>query len=204
MNTINPYDFIHVGLLIRLLRHCAAFSVQGVIGESKRLIGMLKKIDFAVSRSSATSDARAGLTTLLSDLEKETDKARKVNTAEQKRFEEVIAILENMVYAEALTKRLYQLSSDRFNLEALLDKPHLMFSSGVFHRLPAIARQDLSSAFQCLAFDQPTATAFHVLRATEAVLKAYYLTVIKRNRLEMPMWATCWMLLQSGAGQMEH
>jgi hypothetical protein len=162
--------------------------LDGVIAESEKLIAILEKIDFRVSHSSATSGSHSGLTALLKDLKKEADKTRKVNTAEQERFEEVIRVLEDMVFAEALTKRIYLLSSERFNLEALLDKPQLMFSSSVFQRLPAIARQDLSGAFQCLAFDQPTATAFHVLRATEAVIKAYYLVVVKRGRLETPMW----------------
>jgi hypothetical protein len=37
-----------------------------------------------------------------------------------------------------------------------------------------IVLYDLSQAGRCLAFDVPTAVAFHVFRATQAVMKDYY------------------------------
>lgn len=187
MKTADPYAFIHIGLLIRLLRHCEGYSVAGVIQQGRKLITKLRAVDFGVSVAGAVQGDRS-LDLLLTDLEKETDKGRKVNVAELQRFDAVFNILENIVFAEANTKRLYLLSDNRFNIDALLTKPAMMFSSGVLARLPLIARQDISSGFQCLAFDQPTATAFHLLRASEAVLKAYYFVMVRRKRLETPMW----------------
>ncbi|PYI93955.1 MAG: hypothetical protein DME97_03530 [Verrucomicrobia bacterium] len=183
MKTIGPYQFIHIGLLIRLLRRCQHYSIVQVMGEVKKLVDGLKKTDFSVSLAGTNK-----LQELSTELGKEKDKSRKITAAEEAQFSEIINVLELMVVAEASTKRLYLLDQSRFNLEGLLSNPSIMFSSGTFSRLPHIAKQDVASAFQCLAFDQPTASAFHILRACEAVLKAYYFTAVKRVRLETPMW----------------
>jgi hypothetical protein len=39
--------------------------------------------------------------------------------------------------------------------------------------------EDIRCSARCLAFDNPTASGFHILRATEAVLHQYYLAVCK-------------------------
>jgi hypothetical protein len=183
MKTIGPFQFIHIGLLIRLLRRCERYTITQVVGEVKKLVDLLKRTEFSVSLAGAKS-----LLELSIELGKEKDKSRKITAAEESQFGDVINVLESMVVAEASTKRLYLLDQSRFNLEGLLNNPSMMFSSGAFSRLPHIAKQDITSGFQCLAFDQPTASAFHMLRACEAVLKAYYFAAVKRGRLETPMW----------------
>ena len=54
----------------------------------------------------------------------------------------------------------------------------------------------LSTDFRCLAFELPTAAAFHILRATEGLLKECYLFRIKRKRLKNPMWSGMLQQLQ--------
>lgn len=44
-------------------------------------------------------------------------------------------------------------------------------------KLPQQALRDIKEAGKCLAFETPTAAAFHILRATEAVVLAYYAKV---------------------------
>jgi hypothetical protein len=63
-----------------------------------------------------------------------------------------------------------------------------MFKEGVFAELPSIARSDLTEGFLCLLFSRATAAAFHILRATEAVLREYYIKKVKRGREKNPMW----------------
>ncbi|MDQ8037424.1 MAG: hypothetical protein REI12_08385, partial [Pedobacter sp.] len=41
----------------------------------------------------------------------------------------------------------------------------------------------------CILFGEATAAAFHILRATQSVLKSYYYIHRKQNRLANPMWA---------------
>ena len=67
--------------------------------------------------------------------------------------------------------------------------PHLLFGGNVYDDLPTVAQIDLSESCRCLAFESPTAAAFHMLRATEAALKELYLCYVKTRRLPKPMWA---------------
>lgn len=39
-----------------------------------------------------------------------------------------------------------------------------------------------------MAFERPTAAAFHLLRATEGVLRHFYCSVVKRNRIDPLLW----------------
>jgi hypothetical protein len=170
--------------MIRLLRNLSSSNtVEIATNEARKLITSLERAGFSVSLVGS-----AKLERLVEELEKPTDKGRKLTSSEAKKIVDIMNVLEPMVHAEAHTKRVYTLSENRFNLDALLDKPEAMFSESVFERLPQIARQDITAAFQCLAFDQSTAVAFHILRACEAVLKSYYFRSVKRSRLSTPMW----------------
>jgi hypothetical protein len=53
--------------------------------------------------------------------------------------------------------------------------------------LPTIARFDLDEAGKCIAFERPTAAAFHLLRATERVLVAFY-EALARHKRAPRMW----------------
>jgi hypothetical protein len=184
MKTTNPNLFIHIGLIVRFLRSLSGGTTLSVaVLQAQTLIDTFEKAEFKVSAAGSHK-----LRELVKELEIEPDKTRKLTPTETMQFREIMSVLEPMVRAEAETKRLYSLSENRFNLDALLNKPQAMFSSETFGRLPKIARQDITSAFQCLAFDQPTAVGFHILRATEAILRAYYFATVKQKRLEVPMW----------------
>jgi hypothetical protein len=56
----------------------------------------------------------------------------------------------------------------------LIEKPGNKFPEDVRSVFSDIVLYDLSQAGRCLAFETPTAVAFHVFRATEAVMKDYY------------------------------
>ena len=75
----------------------------------------------------------------------------------------------------------------RLDVRALMDDVSQLFAPGIFAKLPVVARVDLSEAGRCLAMERPTAAAFHMLRGTEAVLRAFYHTLAKRKR-NATMW----------------
>jgi hypothetical protein len=56
----------------------------------------------------------------------------------------------------------------------LIEAPEADFTEAQIKILPAQFRYDLKQAARCLVFDLPTACAFHVCRATEALMLAYY------------------------------
>ncbi len=54
-------------------------------------------------------------------------------------------------------------------------------------RVTTAASRSLSEAGKCTAFERPTAAAFHLMRATEAMLRKYYCAVVRRSRRTL-MW----------------
>ena len=82
----------------------------------------------------------------------------------------------------------YTPTPKRLDLKKLLDDVPALFAPSVFDTLPEIARYDLTEAGRCIAFERPTAAAFHVLRATEGVLRFYYRTMVRQKRIASLNW----------------
>jgi hypothetical protein len=61
-----------------------------------------------------------------------------------------------------------------YNTRLLIEAPENDFPKELRAALPKQALYDLQQAARCLAFDVPTACAFHVCRATESLMLAYY------------------------------
>ena len=179
----SPYLFIHIGLIIRLLRHAQEFKIGEIIGEGEWLAKDLIQADFAVS-----SAGLRDLKQFLDELKKEDAPDRIITSEELQRMSKIMHIVEKMVFAEAQTKKIYILSESRFSLDSLINKPWQMFAKGAFICLPKIAAYDVSEAFMCIVLSRATATAFHILRATEATLREYYCQVVKRGRVKQTMW----------------
>jgi hypothetical protein len=67
----------------------------------------------------------------------------------------------------------YSPAPHRDDLQALLD-PAALFAPNIYAALPEIARLDIAAAGRCIGFELPTAAAFHLMRAVEAVVQAFY------------------------------
>ncbi len=61
-----------------------------------------------------------------------------------------------------------------YDTRLLISKPEEKFPIRVRAMLPQQTLDDLKQAALCFAFDIPTACAFHICRATEALMLAYY------------------------------
>lgn len=105
-------------------------------------------------------------------------------------IDSVSSTLRTTLLAEAEGKIAFIVQDKRFAVEKLLGDVGSLMSAGVFARLPDIAREDLDEAGKCVAFQRPTAAAFHLMRAVEGVLRWFYLEIVKRGRIAEPrMWA---------------
>jgi|SRR5471030_21472 hypothetical protein len=73
----------------------------------------------------------------------------------------------------------------------LIDRGDLMIPASLRADMPAQAITDLQAAGRCLAFNVPTATAFHILRASESVIRMYYQQVTgSLPKPKMRNWGT--------------
>jgi hypothetical protein len=101
-------------------------------------------------------------------------KARMIYTAIEN-FETVLrADVPRMTVFSAEQKGIYQ-------TERLIDNTDESFPESIRKRLPSQAKTDIVLAGKCLAFDVHTASAFHMWRALEIVIGAYYISITGRT-----------------------
>ena len=100
---------------------------------------------------------------------------------------EIMQDVRKTLSAESKGKVAFIVTDKRIDVNKLLsDVPGLM-APGVFNSLPEIARYDFMEAGNCIAFELPTAAAFHLLRGTESVLRKLYCSIVRRGRVEL-LW----------------
>jgi hypothetical protein len=183
----NCYSYIKIGLAIRLLRNVAKTETKEFVNSAlDTLIQELKTANFQVTLASMNSEYFASMQ---DDLTALTSNTEEIGEALAAKVRHELTLIETVVFPESSIKKIYVLPSRRFNSDYLLYEPGKLLKDGVFLKLDEIARHDITSACKCLLFGEATAAAFHILRATESVLKSYYCHHKKQNRLEKPMWA---------------
>lgn len=118
------------------------------------------------------------------------DEGATLTPDQAKRIRDEMGTLRTTLEAEAGLNIAFITTEKRIDVKKLLNDVGSLMSPGVFGQLPAMAKDDLQSAGRCIAFELPTASAFHVLRATEDVLRHFYVCVIRQNRVKNPTWGT--------------
>lgn len=180
------YSYIKIGLAVRLLRNVLPKYEKDLIRKSITAVKEeLELVDFKVSLSFMGS---SDFISMLESVNKGDDSSEVGDLSEDIR--RIFESLETVLFSEATTKNVYVLPSRRFNADYLLNDPQKLFKDGAFSKLSPLARMDIASACRCILFGESTASAFHILRATEDSLKMYYFLHIKKNRLKTPMWAS--------------
>ncbi|MCK5236412.1 MAG: hypothetical protein KAR06_05430 [Deltaproteobacteria bacterium] len=183
----NCYNYILIGLNLRILRHATSTRLkEGIEGNVSQLLSALERCGFDVSLAFTKNKNFCKMQDDISALKKNSSLGKEIVRNVNEEFE----ALENIVFAESETKKVYVIPSRRFNTEFLLNNPEKLLKDGLFDKLSEVAQHDLSSSCRCLLFGEATASAFHILRATEAVLKSYYYKHKKQKRLKEPMWGS--------------
>jgi hypothetical protein len=73
----------------------------------------------------------------------------------------------------AMSDAYYVLEKEPYSTLALITKGEALFPPSLHQKVPE-AIFDMQEAGKCLAFEVPTAAAFHIHRATETVLRRYW------------------------------
>jgi len=93
----------------------------------------------------------------------------------------------NTLMAEAEGNVAFIVTDKRIDVNKLLSNMPSLMAPNIFDSLPDIAAYDFIEAGKCIAFERPTAAAFHLMRGTEAVLRHFYCSIVKRSRVEI-LW----------------
>jgi hypothetical protein len=151
-----------------------------IVSSISRFLERVDELGFTVTRRAAHR-----LVAFKDDIENSSE--IKLSTEQAKQLRAIIRQLRPTLFAEANGTLAYIISERRYPVEKLLDDPGALFAADVFPALPELAQYDFGEGAKCLAFERPTAAAFHVLRATEAIPVHYYRQKVKQKRVQL-MW----------------
>jgi hypothetical protein len=189
----NAYLFVQIGLCIRLLQNVSDAATNTFVLEViETLTEKLEKANFNVSMTYMMSDTYQNIENTLNEREG----SDKLGSELRKQVVRYFGNLEQTVFAEAASKKVYLLQSRRFSTEYLLNDPAQLFKKGAFAKLDDVAKSDIASSGRCLLFGEATAAAFHILRATESALRSYYCHHVKQKRMKTLMWGPMVLALQ--------
>lgn len=102
-----------------------------------------------------------------------------VDTFEFDRVETAAKEFETVLQAELQVMSAYYASQKAlYSTPDLVDRAEIIFPKEVRDKVSEDAINDVRQAGKCLAFDVPTAAGFHILRATEDIIREYYGLVV--------------------------
>jgi hypothetical protein len=107
----------------------------------------------------------------------------KLTDVDAQEIRQAMTAVRPTLMAELSTSSAFIVTDKRWDATKLLDSVGALFRPDLFAKLPEIARTDFHEAGKCIAFERSTAAAFHLLRGTESVLRAYYCSVVRQKRL---------------------
>lgn len=116
------------------------------------------------------------------------DKNAVLSPEQARQLNDIVSKLRDTLEADLLLCEAFVVTSKRYDTNKLLDDIGALMSPNVFSHLTPITQYDLIEAGKCIAFERPTAAAFHFLRATEAELRHFYLTFITTKRIPILLW----------------
>ena len=103
--------------------------------------------------------------------------------ADTKRVRKIRGELESVAQAEGKTVNIFVMENRHVDSSRLLGSAKGLIKKNVHEAISEGAIYDIQEAAKCLAFDRWTAAAFHILRATEGVLRQYYKGIVRRKRI---------------------
>lgn len=186
MNKQISYDYVLIGLLVRyfssLPRETSKREVFEGLGELKATLvnGQMQVAEFGLDY----------IVKQLKQLSLEISDTQYLDPASHDFLRSHIMNLESTIFAEASTKFVLTTPTRRFTSEYLINSPENLLKKDIFGKLSDIAKFDFTCSCRCILYGEATASAFHVLRATEDTLKNFYFKYRPTDRLEKPMWGS--------------
>ena len=186
MQSVTLYRYWQFGTSFRYLQDASVgYPIHGhglIIGNLEALFKKLEELNLRVTIRAA-SDLKKVHTEF-----KATPADSKLDAAQAKKLTSTVIALRQTLEAELKGMNAYVVSPKRIEIERLVGEPDALFAPNVFGALSEIARYDITEAARCIAFERPTAAAFHLMRATEESLRNYYCHFVKRDRLDPMLW----------------
>lgn len=180
MDRIPIHKYVFLGTSLRYLQDCAEgwlihATEDGLyVGDNIRIfLEELKELNLHV-----TERASFQLVDFYRELQKRED-GECLSSADAYKLSTLMREIRPTFEAEC--KGIYALitSDKKYSIDRLTSNIEELFSPGVFSKLTNIAISDFQEAGFCIAYERPTAAAFHLLRGSEEVVRQYYKKFIR-------------------------
>lgn len=186
MQSVPVHRFWQFGTNVRYLQDAregmAVHSPATILHNVNSLFNKLEELELRV-----TIRAASDLGKIQIEL-RDTPTDAKLSAAQASKLSSTIKALRQTLEAELKGVNAYTISPKRLDIEKLTNDVPSLFAPTVFASLSTVAQYDLAEAGKCIAFERPTAAAFHLMRATEETLRGYYCHHVRRDRLDPMMW----------------
>jgi hypothetical protein len=180
------FAYIMFGTVLRYLQDArGGWKVHGEYGVEDNLRALFHYLDDF--KLPVTIRASGELQEFHDEL-KSTDADHRLTSEEASRLTKMIDAVRNTLEAEALGNIAFIVTDKRIDVNKLLNSMGSLMAPKVFDSLPEVAKYDFTECGKCIAFERPTAAAFHILRGTEDVLRMFYCALVKRNRVSPLLW----------------
>jgi hypothetical protein len=178
-------NYIFFGTALRYLQDAEeGWSVYGTAQILENIDSFL--VDLQEFELPVTQRAAYELHKLRDELAK-SDSDHKLTADEASKLSKIMHDVRKTLFAEAGGNVAFIVTDKRIDVNKLLSDVPALIAPGVFDSLPDVAQYDFIEAGKCIAFEVPTAAAFHLLRGTEGVLRHFYCSIVRRNRVEL-LW----------------
>ena len=116
------------------------------------------------------------------------DRNALLSASKSNELNKIMRELRTTLQAELEGVEAFSITPKRIEVVKLIDGVPSLFAPEIFNLLPDIAKYDFNEAGKCIAFERPTAAAFHILRGTEGFLNHFYCSFIRQKRIKKFMW----------------
>lgn len=187
MQSESIWRYIFLGTALRYLQdHETGWRIQG----EGRLLNNIEFVEYLLEQAGLVVSARAFEREVMPIKRRLQEAAEDAVLEEQDAADlhDAVNGFRIALEAEAEGKVAFIVTDRRYDANKLLTDVGHLLRPGIYESLPDIAKVDMAEAGRALAFELPTAAAFHLLRATEQVLRDYYVAWVKRNRVNPLLW----------------
>lgn len=169
MKPVSIYKYINLGGQLSYLRSVnegyRVHDPDTILDNINQFIANINKSELEV-----TKNALIKLKEFSKELEI-TDKDYRINKEEERVLFQIMDKILFVIKAESKSKFTFIISEKRIDVNKLLFDIKSILAHDVFDVLPDNIQYDIKESGKCIAYECPTASAFHVLRGVEGLLR---------------------------------
>lgn len=189
MQRINLQRYFFLGTALRYLQDCEQGYRIKKLNDSLCILDNIRIFlrDITELKLYVTKRAAHGLERFYENLKKDESK-ESLTLEDSEKLKKIMNELRPTFDAESEGIFAFYATDKKYSIDNLIGGMDKLFRPGIFNLLSDFAKTDFIECGYCIAFERPTAAAFHILRGTEEVLRVYYKKFIRGKKKGFKTW----------------